>query len=148
MAARPPRPPETPWLSPYLTVKDSDAGIDFYVRAFGFRKQTAMPGPDGRTAHAEMRWQDALIMFGPEHTCKDGTRAPASSGTLSPVTLYVYCDDVDALFERARAAGAMVVDPPGDMFWGDRVCKLRDPDGYVWCFATNVADFDPSKAPA
>jgi uncharacterized glyoxalase superfamily protein PhnB len=63
------------------------------------------------------------------------------------VQLYVYCDDVDALFNRAKAAGAQVVAAPSDMFYGDRVCKLKDPDGFDWYFATNVADFDPTKAP-
>src|SRR5262245_48756698 len=145
MAARPPRPADTPWLSPYLAVKDSDAAIDFYQRAFGFQKRMALAGPDGVTGHVEMTWHDSVILFGPVRHNKDGTRTPASGGPPCAVQFYIYCDDVDALFERARAAGAQVVDPPGDMFWGDRVCKLRDPDGYVWCFATNVADFDPSK---
>jgi uncharacterized glyoxalase superfamily protein PhnB len=61
--------------------------------------------------------------------------------------LYVYCDDVDKFFARATAAGAKVVAPPTDMFWGDRMCRISDPDGYEWSFATNVADFDPNKVP-
>jgi uncharacterized glyoxalase superfamily protein PhnB len=149
MSKRPARPPGSPWLSPYLVVKDADAALDFYQRAFGFEKRLAMPGPDGRTKHAEMTWQDALIMFGPEGTGPDGcpTRTPVTSGVASPMGLYLYCNDVDALFKRATAAGAKGDAPPQDMFWGDRICKLTDLDGYSWCFATNVADFDPSKAP-
>jgi uncharacterized glyoxalase superfamily protein PhnB len=61
--------------------------------------------------------------------------------------MYVYCDDVDALFNRAVAAGAKAIRPPADMFYGDRVCTVEDPNHYLWTFATNVADFDPSKAP-
>jgi len=147
MSKRPARPPGTPWLSPYLTVKDADAALGFYQRAFGFEKRFAFPGPDGRTNHAEMVWQDALIMFGPEGSSGCEAKAPATSAIDSPVHLYVYCDDVDALYARATKAGAKSVLPPQDMFWGDRICKLLDPDGHCWNFATNVADFDPSKAP-
>jgi PhnB protein len=146
MSKRPPRPAGTPWLSPYLTVKNADNAIDFYQRAFGFEKKFAMKGPDGTTGHVEMTYRDSLIMFGPERPqmpCK----APITLGVAPPVALYVYNDDVDALFAQAKAAGATVGDPPQDMFYGDRVCKLIDPDGHIWYFATNVADFDPSKAP-
>jgi uncharacterized glyoxalase superfamily protein PhnB len=146
MSKRPAKPSGTPWLSPYLTVKDSDATLDFYQRAFGFEKKFAFPGPDGKTAHAEMVYRDALIMFGPEGAGGE-CKAPATLGVQPPVALCVYCDDVDALFARATAAGARVGFPPQDMFWGDRLCKLTDPDGHVWNFATNIADFDPSKVP-
>jgi PhnB protein len=147
MSKRPARPANMSWLSPYLVVRDANAALDFYQRAFGFEKQMAMPGPDGRIMHAEMTYRDMVIMFGPE--CDSGGRAqaPATSGVSSPVGLYLYCDDVDALYQRATAAGAKAVSPPTDMFYGDRVCTLNDPDGFTWSFATNVADFDPAKAP-
>lgn len=145
MSKRPARPAGTPWLSPYLVVKDADAALDFYQRAFGFEKRCAIPGPNGKTGHAEMVWQEALIMFGPEGACN--AKSPATSGIDSPVNLYAYCDDVDALYARATKAGAKSVLPPQEMFWGDRMCKLLDPDGHSWSFATNVADFDPSKVP-
>jgi PhnB protein len=148
MSKRPPRPQGSPWMMPYLTVKDADATLDFYQRAFGFEKCFAMPGPDGRTGHVEMRFREAKIMFSPESAMAECPgRAPATSGVASPIGLYVYCEDVDALFARAVAAGAKAVHPPQDMFWGDRMCHLTDPDGHAWSFATNVGDFDPSKAP-
>ena len=147
MSKRPPRPAGTPWLTPYLTVRDADAAIDFYCRAFGFEKRFAMPGPNGKTGHAELTWRDGLVMLGPECPQAPNTKAPATTGTPSPVSLYVYCDDVDALYRRATAAGADGGQAPQDMFYGDRVCKLTDPDGHTWYFATNVADFDPAKAP-
>jgi uncharacterized glyoxalase superfamily protein PhnB len=145
MGKRPAKPANASWVSPYLTVRDSDAAIAFYQKAFGFEKRFAMTGPDGRTGHVEMVWHGAVIMFGPEGTgpCK----APVSTGTRSPVALYLYCDDVDALHQRAIAAGAKSERAPQDMFYGDRTCTVIDPEGHVWYFATNKADFDPAKAP-
>jgi uncharacterized glyoxalase superfamily protein PhnB len=133
------RPPKMPWLMPYLTVKDAEKALDFYQRAFGFVKRFAMPGPDGKIRHAEVEHNDAVIMFGPESPeagCP--AKAPATLGIASPVGLYVYCDDVDAQCERARSAGTKVTMPPQDMFWGDRVCTLVDPDGHTWNFATHT----------
>lgn len=143
MSQRPARAAGMPWLSPYLSVQDADAALDFYQRAFGFEKRMAMPGPDGRTKHAEMTYHDMVIMFG------NGGKAqtPAVTGVTSPVGLYIYCEDVDALYQRATAAGAKSGSPPTDMFYGDRVCELLDPDGLTWWFATNVADFNPSNVP-
>jgi PhnB protein len=146
MANRPAKPKDMPWLTPCLTVKDVDASVAFYQKAFGLEKQFSMPGPEGRTIHAQVAWHDGAIMLGPEnaaHSCK----APATSGVRPSNALYLYCDDVDALFNQAKAAGAKVESPPQNMFWGDRMCTLIDPDGYFWQFATNVADFDPSQVP-
>jgi uncharacterized glyoxalase superfamily protein PhnB len=144
---RPPRPTGYPWLIPYLKVRDAAAMMDFYERAFGFTRKMSMPGPDGRIGHAEMTYRDAKIMFGPEGAYGDPTKAPITGGFISPVGLYIYCDDVDALYTRATQAGANGSMAPQDMFYGDRVCRMTDPDGHVWSFATNFADFDPSKAP-
>ncbi len=146
MENRPAKPNNMPWLTPCLTVKDADAAAEFYEKAFGFKKRFSMPGPDGRIMHAEIAWHDGLLMLGPEceeHACK----APVTTGARPSSSIYVYCEDVDALFKRATAAGAAVESPPEDMFWGDRSCTLVDRDGYRWSFATNIADFDPAKAP-
>lgn len=146
MSKRPAKPADYPWIVPSLTVKDADAALAFYQKAFGFEKKMTMPGPDGKTVHAEVRWRDQVVMISPEspqYPCK----APITLGIRPPSGLYVYVDDVDALCKRATAAGAKVDKAPADMFWGDRTCSLIDPDGHVWSFGTNVADFDPTKAP-
>ncbi len=104
-----------------------------------------MPGPDGKIAHVEMTWNDGVIMFGAECASGGTCRAPVTTGTESPVSLYVYCDDVDALFSRATESGAKVAFPPNDQFWGDRICRLIDPDGYPWCFATHLAKVEPAE---
>ncbi len=126
-----------PWITPYLTVKDAGASLAFYEAAFGFARRGVKEGPDGSIVHASLIWQDGVIMLGPEGAYGSQTRSPATSGVASPVNLYVYCEDVDALFERAISAGATASFPPGDMFWGDRACGLVDPDGHAWTFATN-----------
>lgn len=127
-------------MSPYLTVRDANAALGFYEKAFGFKKKNTVVGGDGRVRHAEMTHHDCVLMFG-------SFGAPPAGGSPCPISLYVYCDDVVALFHRASAAGATVIHPPKEMFYGDNVCSLQDPDGYTWNFATNVADFDPSKSP-
>ncbi|MCE5269439.1 MAG: hypothetical protein LLG00_16305, partial [Planctomycetaceae bacterium] len=73
MPTRPAKPANMPWLTPCLTVKDADRAATFYEKAFGFEKRFAMPGPDGRTVHAEVGWQDGVVMIGPEcpeHKCQ------------------------------------------------------------------------------
>lgn len=148
MSQRPPCPPGMAWISPYLTVKEAETSIAWYQKAFGFEQKMAMPGPDGKIGHAELVWQGQSFMIGPEGANGCRSLAPATSGTPSPVSLYVYVPDVDAFFQRAKAAGAIVTCEPQTQFWGDRICGLTDPDGHTWCFATNVAEFDPSQIPA
>jgi uncharacterized glyoxalase superfamily protein PhnB len=141
------KPADAPWLAPYLMVKDADKALDFYTRAFGFSTKNAMKGDDGRTNHAEMTYKDVLVMFAPEGAYGSPVKAPATLGIASPVTLFVYTEDVDALCSRAQAAGAQVAIPPTDMFWGDRMCSLIDPDGHTWNFATHTGKtFEFTKA--
>ena len=141
------RAPDSPWLIPTLTVRTAEAAIAFLKSAFGFGVDFTMPGEDGRIGYAQLRHREALVHLSPEGSFGATTKAPKSSGAESPAMLYVYCEDVDALTARARAAGAVVFSEPADMFWGDRVASFVDPDGYRWAFATNVGAFDPAKAP-
>jgi len=93
-------------------------------------------GPDGKIQHAEMMHQgETVIMFGPEGAMGGTCKSPVTSGVEVPVTLYVYCPDVDALSQQAKQAGAVVVSEPQDMFWGDRMTQLKDSESYVWNFA-------------
>ena len=141
--------PASPWwpaLSPYLTVRDGQAAIEFYARAFGFEAYgEVMRDTDGRVQHAGMRIGEAMIMLGPE----EGSMGlkPRPPGAVDSLTLYVYVPDVDALHARAQRGGAQVVQAPADQFWGDRTAVYKDPDGFHWTFATNVGGFDPSKLP-
>ena len=74
-------------------------------------------------------------------------KSPATSGAENPIVLNVPCRKVDELTERARAAGATIASEPEDMFWGERIARIVDPDGYVWCFASTIGKFDPDRIP-
>lgn len=136
-----------PWISPMITVKDVDASLKFYAAAFGFEPGGAMQDDDGKTNYANMMYKGQMVlMMMPEKCWGSSSETPANTGTPTPVSLYVYCDDVDARFEKARSVGVNVLEEPTDMFWGDRVSRLQDPDGHVWSFATKVFDYQPEEA--
>jgi uncharacterized glyoxalase superfamily protein PhnB len=126
-------------VTPSLSMKDSLKAIAFYEKAFGAKNPEVFPSPDGgRTMHATIRIGDSILMMGdemPEMGCKS-----AESLGASPISLYVYVPDVDAVFKQAVAAGATVVMPVADMFWGDRCGSLKDPFGYEWTIATHTRD--------
>lgn len=121
-------------VSVYLNVGDVDAALDFYGKAFGFKKKFSMPGPDGKSIHAELLHANCTVMVG-RPTPESGSKTPADLGG-TPATVYVYVKNVDALEKRARAAGARIVRELKDEFWGDRVCGICDPEGHQWYFAT------------
>lgn len=129
------RQPGYSWVSPYLTVVDAEKSLDFYQNVFGFELKDAVKDDSGKVVHGELVYNDQTIMLGTQGAYGDDSRAPADSGVKSPVSLYVYCDDVDAMFERATKAGATVGREPEDSFWGDRMCQIADPEGHQWCFA-------------
>ena len=148
MSARPPCPPDARWLTPYLVVRDLRGTLALYEKALGFKVKETVPGPDGAPMHAGMSYKGKLVvMMGPEGGPGVSASSPASSGTECPAGLYLYVDDVDAAHDRARDAGMESLAAPEDMFWGDRICRLADADGYHWTLATNVGDFDPSAVP-
>jgi uncharacterized glyoxalase superfamily protein PhnB len=134
------RPAGFPWLSPYVTVKDVQAAAEFYKKAFGFGIKDIAEGPDGIPGHAELTYQDQVIMIGREGDWgeKGKISSPKTSGTASPINIYIYTENVDAFYKKALAAGAKSLGEPTDMFWGDRMCNLEDLDGYNWCFATHT----------
>lgn len=128
-------------ITPYLTVTNASDAIEFYQRAFGAQEMMRMDAPDGKVGHAEIRIGDSAIMLSDE--------APGM-GCLSPTTLkgassalFLYVDDVDASFERAVDAGAKVLMPVSDMFWGDRYGQVADPFGHRWSLATHKEDLTP-----
>jgi PhnB protein len=121
-------------VTPYLCVKDSAAAIEFYRRAFQATELTSIPMPDGRIGHAEIKIGNATIMMADEYP-EIKFLSPQSLGG-SAVMIHVYVDDVDALARQAVSAGATLARPVADQDYGDRNCKIEDPFGHVWLFAT------------
>ncbi|MFV9632088.1 MULTISPECIES: VOC family protein [Mycobacterium] len=136
-----------PAVSPMLTVSDGAAAIDFYVKAFGAEELGRVPGPDGkRLFHAALRINGALVMLNDDFPeMNDGKSATPEALGGSPVTIHLTVTDVDAKFQKAVDAGATVVMPLGDMFWGDRYGELRDPFGHVWSMGQPVREVSPEE---
>jgi len=115
---------------PMLVCRDAAAEIEFCKTAFSDRELSRRSAPDGSVIHATLAIDEMLIMVHGE-TPHLASRAPAADGS-SPVVIYLYIDDADATIERAVAAGAQVVLPAADQFWGDRVGRIIDRAGHVW----------------
>ena len=131
-------------LTPHITVKDANRAIEFYKKAFGAEEIMRMPGPDGRgIMHAELKIGDSRLLLG-EETPDCASRSPESLGGTA-VGILLYVEDVDAVFERAKSAGAEVRMPVADMFWGDRFGTLADPFGHEWSLATHIEDVTPEQ---
>ena len=128
-------------ITPYLVSNDAGKAIDFYVRAFGAKEISRMPGPDGRLMHAELQIGDSRIMLSDE---MGGNKSPLTVGG-SPVTIFLYVDDIDSVFRQAINAGAQPDMEPADMFWGDRYGKLTDPFGHLWALGTHIEDIAPEE---
>ncbi|GIH75769.1 VOC family protein [Planobispora longispora] len=128
---------------PHIMVDDAAAAIDFYRRAFGAREDFRIDAPGGGILHAEITVGHSVLMLGDAGGDEAGAApfaAPASLGGGTSVALHVFVPDVDSLAERAEAAGAEILQPPKDMFHGDRTLILRDPSGHVWVFLTHLED--------
>ena len=130
-------------VSPALAIDGAAEAIDFYKRAFGAKERFRMPAPDGKIAHAELEIGDSVVMLSdpfPHSTVKP----PRELGGTS-VGIFVYVEEVDAVFQQAVDAGATVTMALEDMFWGDRFGTVSDPYGHSWSFATHVEDVPPEE---
>ncbi len=143
MADVKPIPDNYPRVTPYLTVDGADAAIGFYTEVLGAELRGRLDGPGGSVGHAELSIGDGLIMLSDEFA-EMGVRGPKSIGG-SPVTLHVYVEDADAVFEAAVAAGAKTMRPVEDQFYGDRSGQFEDPFGHRWNVATHVEDVPPEQ---
>jgi uncharacterized glyoxalase superfamily protein PhnB len=129
-----------------LTVANVAKAYEFCQKAFGFEGRGVMAGPDGKPMHAELKLRDSVVMLGPENP--DWKAASAKTLGNTPATLYLYVEDVDKLAKQATKAGATLIQPPADMFWGDRTATLVDPDGNKWMLATHKSDPTPQQMDA
>ena len=130
-------------LTPTLTVKDAKKAIEFYKKAFGAELQGEIClMPDGKVGHADIKIGDSRVMINdefPSWGCVAPTGEAASTG------LYVYVADADKTFKTAVAAGAKVLMPIADQFWGDRQGQVKDPFGHRWSIATHVEEPTPEQ---
>jgi PhnB protein len=125
-----------------LAVRDAASAIEFYKRAFGAKEKMRMAGPDGKIMHAELQIGDSRLMVGEE---MPQMRHPSPQGLGgTPVSFYIYVKNVDKAFDQAVRAGATVVMPVTDMFWGDRHGTLTDPFGHMWGLATRIRNLSSS----
>jgi PhnB protein len=127
-------------ITPNLICRNVAQAIDFYKKAFGATERVRMPGPDGKIVHAELKIGDSILFLGEPMT---KTVAAPEPGAVNPMSIYLYVEDVDAVFNRAVAAGARVDMPLQDMFWGDRSGRITDPYGHQWGLATHKEDVAP-----
>jgi PhnB protein len=129
-------------ITPQLTCRNASSAIDFYKKVFGAEELMRMPGPGGKVMHAELQIGDSRLMVNDEFPGMATAPEPSAAHSSS---LFVYSEDVDALFERATKAGAHVDMPLDNMFWGDRYGKFTDPFGHQWGAATHVEDVAPEE---
>ncbi|WP_329562546.1 VOC family protein [Kitasatospora sp. NBC_01266] len=142
-----PIPDGYPRVSPYLFVGGAAAAIDFYISVLGAEQRgDRMVGPDGRIGHAELTIGNSVIMLADEYP-EIGARGPKTVGG-SPVMLNVYVADVDAVWAKAMAAGAVELRPLGNQFYGDRTGTFEDPFGHRWSVASHVEDVPPAEMAA
>jgi uncharacterized glyoxalase superfamily protein PhnB len=122
-------------IYPVLKYSDAHAAVDFLERAFGFQRHAVHEGEAGAIAHAELRFGDQVVMLS-----SAGVGDPAYDQGLGRTTVYVVVDEVDALFDTAKAAGAEIVLAPTDQDYGSRDFSVRDPEGNIWSFGTYRPD--------
>ena len=130
-------------VTPYLIVSGAAAAIDFYKRAFGATELLRMPGPGGKVMHAEVKIGDSPVMLADEMP-EMGHRGPQALGG-TPVSIMLYVQDADKVFNQAVAAGAKVMRPLQDQFYGDRSGTITDPYGHVWTIGTHKEDLTPEE---
>ncbi|MGB3352196.1 VOC family protein [Mycolicibacterium hippocampi] len=133
----------TPMLVPHLVVDDAAAALDFYAKAFDAVEMARIPGPEGKLIHAAFQINGFMVFVNDDFPefCEGKSSTPAALGGTS-VTLHLHGPDVEGRFQRALDAGAAVVSPLEDQFWGDRYGVVRDPFGHQWSLAETVREVD------
>jgi uncharacterized glyoxalase superfamily protein PhnB len=131
-------------VTPHLTVRHGAAMIEFYKKAFGAVELRRAPGPDGKSImHAELQIGDSRVFLNDEYPEMNAFSPLAGKGTA--VTLHLFVEDADKQFQQALSAGAEVVMPLADQFWGDRYGIVKDPSGHQWSISHHVEDLTPAQ---
>jgi len=130
-------------VTPYLIITNAGKAIDFYKEAFGAAEKMRLNTPDGKVMHAEIQIGDSPIMLCDE--CPDWNALSPQTIGGTAVSIMLYVEDVDTVVNRAVAAGATLLMPVEDQFWGDRMGTVADPYGHKWSIATHREDVSPEE---
>lgn len=131
-------------LTSAVCYKDPKTALDWLEKAFGFELAMVITDANGDIAHSEMRYRESLIMIGSEWS--DDQRSPASIGGKNTQSVHVHMsEDIDAHCERARQAGAEIIQDPDTQFYGDRTYRARDLEGHIWTFGRPVKEVSPEE---
>lgn len=134
--------PAAPYLASAVCYQDPKAMLAWLEEAFGFETSMVIVTADGDVAHSQMRFGQSLVMVGNEWTAQH--KSPKSIGGLNTQTVHVQLDqDVDAHCERARGAGAVILQEAETQFYGDRTYRAVDPEGHIWTFGQTVEEIAP-----
>jgi PhnB protein len=133
-----PIPPGAHTLTPTITVHNAVEAIEFYKKAFGAKEEDRFVSPDGKIMHAKITIGDSALMLNDENPNWQVKSPKTLGGTASGI--YIYIENVDEVFDRAVKAGAQVIMPVTDQFWGDRMGAIYDPFGHKWSIATHIED--------
>jgi uncharacterized glyoxalase superfamily protein PhnB len=132
-------------VTPHLTVRDAAKMIEFYKKAFGAVEIQRAPGPDGKSImHASLQIGDSKVFLNDEFA-EMGAFSPLASSQPSPVTIHLCVEDADRQYQQALDAGAQVVMPLADQFWGDRYGIVKDPSGHQWSIGSHMEDLTPEQ---
>jgi PhnB protein len=131
-------------ITPHLVVKGGAKAIEFYQKAFGAEVKGVHHTPDGKVMHAELKVGDSLVMLADEFPGMGTCASPQKLGGTS-INLNLYTENVDRIFKQAVDAGATVLMPLANQFWGDRCGQVKDPFGHVWALGQHVEDVAPEE---
>ncbi|WP_022698462.1 VOC family protein [Euryhalocaulis caribicus] len=132
-----------PALTPHLVMKDAGKAIEFYKAAFGAEELFRLTEPSGKIGHAEMKIGGSVFMLADEYPDMSAVGPQTLGGT--PVKLHLAVENADAAVERAQKAGAELVRPPQDEFYGERTAMIADPFGHQWFLAQHLEDVPPEE---
>ena len=133
---------DVPTVIPFVRYEDAPKAIEWLKQAFGFEEQIVYPGENGTILHAELGFGNGVIMIGSasNEASRRMSMTTARQAGGSTIGVYAHVDDVDGHFERAKAAGAEVINPPADQEYGAREYAVKDLEGNVWSFGNYVAE--------
>jgi PhnB protein len=132
-------------ITPYLSLSNAAAMIDFYKNVFGATETMRLRQPDGRIGHAELKINGGSIMMADEFPEMGFVSPKTLGGVRSPVSIHLYVDNVDEVYKRALEAGATSLREPEDQFYGERNAQVRDASGHCWDLSMQVEEVSPEE---